>query len=66
MFSRYHRMLTDSTKPKSDQKCPLCKRQFSEEEEVDELVSEVSRWYSCSLTKLSLVFTVPLKIDGSS
>mgnify|MGYP001792314060 FL=1 len=65
MFSRYHRMLTDSTKPKSDQKCPLCKRQFSEEEEVDELVSEVSRWYS-SLTKLSLVFTVPLKIDSSS
>ncbi|XP_067948379.1 DNA repair protein RAD50.L-like isoform X2 [Watersipora subatra] len=43
MFARYHRILTDTSRPKAEQKCPLCKRQFSEEEEVDELAAELSR-----------------------
>lgn len=43
MFARYHRMLTDTSRPKHEQKCPLCKRPFSEEEEVDDLANEVKR-----------------------
>jgi len=43
MFARYHRMLTDPEKPKSDQKCPLCKRYFGEESEVDDLSTEVCK-----------------------